>query len=429
MEEKISGIVAGELKRIGVESVVAGISGGADSVALFIALFEAGIRLKCVHCNFHLRGEESMRDQRHVEALCKRYGADLTVIDFDVEGYRKKHGGSLEMACRDLRYAEFRKIREEGRFDRIAVAHNSDDNAETLLLNLVRGTGIAGLRGMKKDTGEIIRPLLDVSRKEIENYILEKKETYIVDSTNLESDYRRNFLRNQVIPLIESRWPGVKDALKLTAHNIAEEERALIEYERKLTGESTLLRYDALRLTANPGWLIRRFVVSFGGSNEIAEEICRNLSSEDIRIGRRWTSADGEFVTGPEGLEWLAGEAMAPGSDVDALFQRINHENTPELMEGIVRSRGNHTFWLPADVAIKLRTRRAGDRIRPLGMKGSRLVSDVVSDARLSAADKRDIVVAEEEETGEILWVEGLKRSRKCLVTPENKIITEIVRK
>ena len=210
---KIEQIIANSLKIADVKKVIAGISGGADSVAMLLGLHEAGADITAIHCNFHLRGEESERDRRFVEKLCQRLEIPLVVIDFDVNDYMLRHKISTEMACRELRYAEFRRILNEKKADRIAVAHHADDNAETLLLNLMRGAGVAGMRGMVPDTGEIIRPLLEVSRTEILHYLESKGETYVTDSTNLISDYRRNFLRNEILPLLESRWPEARRSI------------------------------------------------------------------------------------------------------------------------------------------------------------------------------------------------------------------------
>ena len=165
--ERLENKISESLSRAGIFKVIAGVSGGADSVALLRGLVNIGVDVEVVHCNFHLRGEESERDRKFVEILCSDLGVSLDVVDFDVESYRRVNGGSVEMACRELRYAYFEEKMETLHADRIAVAHNSDDNAETLLLNLFRGAGISGLRAMKPDTGRVVRPLLDISRREI----------------------------------------------------------------------------------------------------------------------------------------------------------------------------------------------------------------------------------------------------------------------
>lgn len=216
--------VKNALRETGINRVLVGFSAGADSTTLLHLLHSIGVEVKALHCNFHLRGEESMRDEMCAREFCRKHGIPLDVVDFDVEGYiaTKGSGISVEMACRDLRYAEFYRILESEGYQRIAVAHNLDDNVETLLLNLLRGSGVAGLKSMVADTGVIIRPLLKYTRRDIEQYITEEGLEYVSDSTNFQSDYKRNFLRNDVIKLIETRWPGAKKAISKSIENLQE---------------------------------------------------------------------------------------------------------------------------------------------------------------------------------------------------------------
>ncbi|MDE6028588.1 MAG: tRNA lysidine(34) synthetase TilS [Muribaculaceae bacterium] len=417
------------LSRSGVDSVVAGVSGGADSVAMLCALVRTGFRVHAVHCNFHLRGEESDRDERFVRDLCRRLGITLDVVEFDVEKHRSSHGGSVEMACRELRYGYFEEVLTAAGAQRIAVAHNSDDNAETLLLNLFRGCGIAGLRAMKSDTGKIIRPLLGVSRKEIEEYLRALGQEYVIDSTNLSSDYRRNFLRNEVLPLIERQWPDVKRLLNHTSMIMSREEQGSVEMVKELT-DADFLEYRQLRKPISGKWLLRRFVVGKGGTDKIAEEIARSIEKEDIRKGARWLAPNGEFVLGREGLEWIEGQPEPEGKDISDEFIFVKYENSSELMDEIRNDRSNSALWVAiAPESLSVRLRRRGDRIRPLGMHGSRLVSDVVGEAVYPVHVKRRLAVIENNNTGEILWVEGLKRSRKELITPCDKVVWCIKRK
>lgn len=421
--------VGSELSLKGVKKIIAGISGGADSVALLRALLNSGVEVEAVHCNFHLRGEESNRDEQFVRELCAQFDVPLDVVDFDVESYRRQHGGSVEMACRDLRYEYFENKRMETQADRIAVAHNSDDNAETLLLNLFRGAGIAGLRAMKKDTGKVIRPLLEVSRKEIEEYLDALGQPYIVDSTNLTSDYRRNFIRNDVIPLIEREWPDVKRSLNRTSCIMAAEEEGIDSFVKEIM-EADILSYEMLCRPLSGRWLLRKFVLKKGGTDHIVNEIVRSVESAEIRKGARWESRGGEFIFGQSGLEWLPTEESQSLEDNGRKFSWESFENTPELINKIRADRSNSSFWTPLSPdEVDIRLWREGDRIKPLGMKGSRLVSDVIGEAKFPAVERRKVVLAVEKSSGEILWVERIKRSRKALVNQSDKVIWRLQRK
>ncbi len=421
--------VSSALHKRGVERVVAGISGGADSVALLRALVASGVDMKALHCNFHLRGEESDRDFRFVETLCERLDVALEVVDFDVEEYRKKNGGSLEMACRELRYNYFEQKRVEFNADRVVVAHNSDDNAETVLLNLLRGSGIAGLRGMKTDTGKIIRPLLNVSRADIEAYLAALSQPFIIDSTNLSSDFRRNFLRNKVIPLIEKEWPEAKRSINKTASIMGKEEAGINALTEGIIS-ARILPYNIIKEKDSGKFLLRRFVVSKGGSDTMVEEIYDCINKAEVRKGARWDCKSGTFVIGKTGLEWLEGKELPEATDLSEEFEWIKVKNSDLLIAKIKKERSNDCLWVPIPPThLSLRTRKKGDRMKPMGMNGSRLVSDIISDSGMTAFEKRDLTVAQHIETGEILWVEKLRRSRLFLISPQDEYVFCIKRK
>ena len=309
LEDKLKKVVKEACGSAGVSKVVVGVSGGADSVALLCLLAESGIEVVAIHCNFHLRGEESDRDMQSVKNHCNRLGVQLRCIDFDTRGYMEERGVSLEVACRELRYAEFRRVKEETQSDRIAIAHNSDDNVETLLLNLFRGSGVTGLRGILPDTGEIIRPLINVSRKDIEEYLCSKGIEFVVDSTNLKSDFRRNFLRNDLIPLIETRWPGVKKAIGKSIENLRAEESVLKWAEdRILDSYSDILPMYVLKESPDLLWTIKCFSARFGAKRDIMMEIAdvfkKRYGTQHI-IGKWWKVGKGKLIFTKKGLKYI----------------------------------------------------------------------------------------------------------------------------
>lgn len=305
--EKLNHNVRNTLRLYGISRLIIGVSGGADSCALLKIAHNIGIDVLAVHCNFHLRGDESMRDQHHVEKLCTNLNIPLKIVDFDVESYSSQPGVSVEMACRDLRYSYFRELLAETDYDRIAVAHNADDNIETLMLNLFRGSGVKGLKGMVIDTGEIIRPLLRFSRKEIEAYLKETDIDYITDSSNLSSDYRRNYIRNELLPAIESRWPGVRSALSTTIENLQSEEHVLSWAAEKLLPEDDFLPMQDIFDSPDPFWLIYRFASRYGATRDIALEITdvfyKKGGSQTI-VGKTWKVGKGRLTFIMKGLKY-----------------------------------------------------------------------------------------------------------------------------
>ena len=188
------------------DGVLAAVSGGADSVCLLLLLCELaaelGIHVSAFHMNHGIRGAEADRDERFVEKLCGRMGVPLTVVHEKVGSYAADHGLSTEEAGRILRYRHLKETAEKYGCAKIAVAHHEDDDAETVLLNLFRGSGLPGLSGIRPVREEIIRPLLCVSRKEIEEYLTSREHSWCEDSTNKENDYTRNKIRHKILPLM-----------------------------------------------------------------------------------------------------------------------------------------------------------------------------------------------------------------------------------
>ena len=181
--------------------VLVALSGGADSVALACVLQDLGYKIEAAHCNFCLRGAESERDEAFVTDFCQRRKIVLHRRCFSTHAYAHEHHVSIEMAARTLRYDFFEQLLQERELDCVAVAHHREDNTETVLLNLLRGTGIRGLRGIQYRNGKVVRPLLDVSRQEIEDYLAECHQDYVTDSTNLQDEVQRNKIRLNVMPL------------------------------------------------------------------------------------------------------------------------------------------------------------------------------------------------------------------------------------
>ena len=180
------------------EKIILALSGGIDSMVLADLLLKTKVEFVAAHCNFHLRGEESDGDERFVREFAEKNGIQCIVKHFETEKYATEQGVSIEMAARDLRYAWFEQLRQQLGYDKIAVAHHADDQAETFFINLLRGAGLNGLKGMKPQNGAVIRPLLGASREQICQYAAENHIVWSEDHTNAESVYLRNRIRNQL---------------------------------------------------------------------------------------------------------------------------------------------------------------------------------------------------------------------------------------
>ena len=256
------------LKR--AEKVVVTCSGGADSIFLLHILNKLGFDCIVAHCNFHLRGEESDRDENFVREFCEKENLKLLVEHFDTKQFALENKLSIEMAARELRYTWFEKIRTEYNASAIAVAHHSDDSIETILLNLLRGTGLKGICGIRPKNGYVVRPLLCVNRKEIEEYLKENGISYITDSTNLENEYTRNKIRNIVMPLLREINPQIDSVMLSNAENFTAAEsiyRSVIEKEKSsaisLTDDSYIVNLKVVEKFAQPFTLLYECLKDF----------------------------------------------------------------------------------------------------------------------------------------------------------------------
>ncbi|MDE7346910.1 MAG: tRNA lysidine(34) synthetase TilS [Muribaculaceae bacterium] len=421
IKHTLENLIAHTLETSGIHSLLAAVSGGADSVALLCSIARVaprlGIHVEAANCNFHLRGEESNRDSAFTAHLCERLHIPLHRLDYNVANYLEEHPGlSIEMACRELRYADFFRICREQGLERVAVAHNADDDIETMFMNMLRGSGSRGMRGMDADNGQIIRPLLGTTRKEIEIYLSAINQGFITDSSNLSSEYRRNFIRRDVLPLLESRWPGARKSLSKTV-SIMKEESAIVDnyYRLKLQTLSPSPRclyvYDD---SISPGTILR-FIEPFGGNPSIAYDILESLGRPFEK--RNWALSNSHEAT----LERDRLVIKAYGETEEEPFIKWEKlKMTSDLMSDIKGNRTHDIIYLPQDSsAYEIRRPRTGDRMAPLGMKGTRLVSDIISDARFDRRQKEAIRVLVRLSDGEIIWVTGLKRSRHELVASD----------
>lgn len=294
---RIEEIVKLQARNLNITTVLVALSGGADSITAAYALNAAGLDVLAAHCNFHLREEEADRDMHFVEDFCLKYKIPLVIKEFDTKSYLKEHKGvSVEMACRDLRYNWFKELLEEYPYQRLVTGHNADDNIETFFLNLLRGAGSRGLKGMENDNGYIWRPLLFCHRTEILEYLRERNLNYVVDSSNLKEDYRRNFLRNKIIPLLKSEWKGFDSSLDKSIQNLNSENRivedsismTLPEKGKPLT-VNTILAFPA------PLLLIKRYIEPLMPFSSTPEEVLAAIRANKPHI-RTWKLKKGTLM-------------------------------------------------------------------------------------------------------------------------------------
>lgn len=301
-------------------TVLCAVSGGADSVCLLHALHtlsgELDFLLRCAHYNHQLRGEESTRDAAFVEKLCVEWGIPLTIGSGDVEGEARRRRKGIEETARAMRYAFLEETAQTMDCTRIATAHNADDNAETVLLHLVRGTGLQGLSGIQPRRGNVVRPLLTITRQEIEEYLTEHALSHIEDSSNSDTIYTRNYLRHRVIPLLRELNPQFTPRMTAAI--------------RSWKSDNDYLNAQALQLTQNARWAEDDLVIEAQfiaqAPNAIAPRAVRRLlgmlGDGDERCTAAHLSAVVDLARGedPSAVVFLPGGRMAQRVYRELLF-------------------------------------------------------------------------------------------------------------
>ncbi len=405
------------------------LSGGADSVALLVGLLRLGYEVEAAHCNFHLRGSESLRDENFVRELCRRVGVRLHCRDFDTKEYACACGISIEMAARRLRYEWFERLADERAGAAIAVAHHREDNVETLLLNLARGTGLRGLTGMSPRRGRVVRPMLDITRGDIEAFLRAERQDYVTDSSNLETVYKRNKVRWELLPLLRELNPDADRVLAETQRRLADAERLYGYALERLMGEVARhvpsgidVDVEALRGRPAPQTLFYELLRPYGFSPRRAEEIYAAL---DGRTGTFYetehytaTLNRGRFEIRRHPVP-LPGREVRPGERQTLPDGRELRLSVAEYVVGEEVPRDRRTAWLDFSTVrlpLTVRSVRPADRFAPFGMKrGTKLVSDFLTDRKRSVLDKRAALVLCDADG--IVWLVGEIPDRRCAVT------------
>ena len=414
------------------KSVLVALSGGADSVALLIVLLKLDYHCEAVHCNFHLRGEESDRDEAFVREICQRYNTPLHVLDFDTRDYAKKNGISIEMAAREQRYNAFEELRCNINAGAIAVAHHIDDSAETLLLNLVRGTGIKGLRGIQPKNGYVVRPLLCVGRNDIIEYLQWRGESFVTDSTNLTSDYTRNKLRLEIIPKLAEINPSIKESIASTAQRISEAEliyRSAIAEAIKRVKKEDYIDIELLHKEIAPTTLLHEILSPLGFNSTQVENILASTTAEG---GKTFYTAEwcvikdrNKLIITPK-RAYKEQEVILPMNGVIETVQGVL-ESTCLIFNGdIPKTRDIACLDVEKlHLPLTLRSLRQGDRFAPFGMRGTKLVSDYLTDCKRCFIEKQEQLVVVDM-SGEIVWVVNERPSARCSISKDTKNIIRL---
>lgn len=394
------------------ELYLVALSGGADSVCLLRCLMALDYHVEAIHCNFRLRGEESNRDELFCQELCQKLDIPLHLAHFDTRSYAELHHVSIEMAARELRYAHFKNLCKDMGAGGVCVGHHQDDSVETILINLVRSTGIHGLTGIAPKNDYIYRPLLCVSRKEITDYLQNIQQNYITDSTNLVPDVQRNKMRLEVIPLLESINPAAQQNILQTALRLADVVSILDGWMERVAQWKPLGPYWYFPLKeVTHEYILWYLLKNYQFTSKQVDNIYQNRNNGS---GRVWTSTTHELLIDRDQL---------------VLAQRNDEPQKPLTIPepGVFRYDAKLKVWLSVIAApisvqtvkdkrcaymdfdkvsfpLVLRPVQPADRFQPFGMRGTKLLSDYMTDRKMSLFEKRRQLVLTDQQ-GHILWV------------------------
>ena len=438
--------------------VLLAVSGGKDSMTMadkcirhsrFDTVPElSDCEFAVVHCNFHLRGEESDGDAAFVEKWARGAGVPFYKADFDTVAFASEHNLSIEMAARELRYKWFAEVCTAYDYDAVAVAHNANDNAETLILNLLRGTGLKGVSGMSyvdilpySDGGIILlRPLLDMSRREIEAYVSSAGLGYRTDRTNLESEYKRNFIRNEIFPLFEHLNPSFVSTLNRDMTNFSRISGFVKDWVEEKS-EDVLDAHgniDVSSLILQKNWEILLFeILSQKGFNP---SVCSDIE-------RLLKSSGGTF----SGKTFACGGLRAVTSSDKIIFAELSdNEDESVIIDGvgeydfagrrfkveIVKYSSDMPLKCPEGVimmdakALPLACRhwKEGDWFVPLGMKGKKKLSDFFTDRHFSLPEKeRAVILCHHPEDSRVAALLGYRIDDSVKVTSSTEYVVRII--
>jgi tRNA(Ile)-lysidine synthase len=420
------------------DRILIALSGGVDSVVLSHLMCRANYKISLAHCNFHLRDEESNRDEAFVRRWAKENNIPLFVKEFDTYQYMKENKLSLEMAARDLRYNWFNSLLESEGFTCLCTAHHLDDSIETFFINLLRGTGIAGLHGIKVKNDKIVRPLLFATREEILSYAKQNNISYVEDSTNSETKFTRNKIRHNLFPVLREINPNFEFALKKDIEYLNDTEfifRREIEKTKKeiIETEQEVIKINISKLKQlNPMKIYLYEILSEYGFNET--NINDILSCLDENSGKQFFSKTHRLVKDRQYIfiDVIKNNTTNDFFLIDNCQSSLIHPLKMQIellrdLKFINISKDKNIAMLDADLLkfpLILRKWRQGDSFVPFGMKKEKKLSDYFTSNKYSLLDKENqwILCSEEK----IVWLVSERIDDRFRISNKTKNILKI---
>lgn len=418
-----------ELKQLfkPADELILAISGGADSVVLAHLLKQGGFRFSLAHCNFKLRGKDSDADEAFCRQLSKTLGVNIEVQHLDAARLSKTEGLSLQMAARQLRYTWFEQLVKEKKADYLLTAHNASDVVETLFINLLRGTGINGLKGIPEKSGTTVRPLLSFTKSQILAFAKAQKMVYREDKSNSEPKYERNFLRLKVIPLLQEWHPSLEQVVLNNIRNFKEEAELLKDIlDEKAEGiikqdkNWTRLDKTLLRAEKHGHLLLHKLLGPFGFNSSQVEDVYKNILGKGL-VGKLVVSSthtltiDRKYLLIKENTPFKKLGTISISSLKE--LENLKHLKLTRI-RSFKKTSGTELLLEPAKLIfpLSLRGKAKGDKFKPFGMRGFKLVSDFLKDQKLNNFEKESCKLLVNG-NGEIIWVLGYRSDERYRVS------------
>ncbi|RZA02041.1 MAG: tRNA lysidine(34) synthetase TilS [Sphingobacteriaceae bacterium] len=415
--------------------ILAAVSGGMDSVLMVHLLKAAGFNFDIAHCNFQLRGDESVADEAFCKKLAQQVGVLCHVVNFDTQQYAADQKISIQMAARDMRYQWFERLRQQHGYDVIALAHHQNDSIETILLNLTRGTGIAGLHGILPKNGALVRPLMFLSREEIRSLISENGFDYVEDSSNSSVKYARNKIRLEVIPHLKSLNPNLESTFESNLKHFRDLEQLLELKVADVKKELFVLEDDEIHLLISElkklkpqRLLLYKLLQDYGFNDTTIDDVVASL---DKHSGRVFESVGYKLVLDRDKL------ILAKKNNSTLLPVLINetdhsvsygtykltllHDDSPLIIK-------NNPLAVAIDAALlvyplTIRAWQKSDFFYPLGMKTRKKLSDFFINRKVALHQKTEIPILVNG-NGDIMWIGGYQPDERYKVSDNTKKVT-----
>lgn len=438
LEKKIQSFVSTECGVMPDQKILLAVSGGVDSMVLLHLMHKSGFSIMAAHVNFGLRKAESDRDEKFVRDWCKQLGIELKVKRFNTLSISKNLGLSIQETARTLRYQWFEQIRQDKSCDYIATAHHSDDETETFFINLLRGTGLAGLCSIPVVNGKIIRPILFATRNEISQYAAKNKIQYVEDSSNLSDHYLRNKIRHHLIPLLEELRPGANEQMKRNIMRLNETQQAFDSIFSHWKNQNLSIDIDGniildlTHLENIPGanYIMFRMIEPLGFNAQTASSILRKNAGSP----RSMYISSSHCLTRQRGVLYFERIEKSKSNKENAEFYINDDLNTGHLplkmslevfeKTGLEEFKNSRCFWFDAALLqypLTFRHWRKGDRFCPFGMRGSKKLSDFFTDLKLPVTQTRNAWVLCSGD--DIIWVNGIRSDNRFKVSSKTNFI------